>query len=57
MKKKFEMEVTGPTDSDLKVIQELEKAEKKRKMLAEENSRRNINAKPMPVMNRAYGES
>jgi hypothetical protein len=43
------MEVAGPTDSDLKVLADLEKAEKKRQLMSEENNNRRINMKPLPV--------
>ena len=47
IKKKFEMQDVGPTDQDLKVLAEIEKAEKERQKLAEEG--RKINIKPLPM--------
>lgn len=47
IKKKFEMQDVGPTDQDLKVLAEIERAEKERQKLNEEG--RKINVKPLPM--------
>lgn len=39
VKKKFEMQDVGPTDQDLKVLADLERAEKERQEIAEENKK------------------
>lgn len=50
VKKKFELSNAGPTDQDLKVMAEIEKAEKQRLELAEEN--RKATFKPQPIQPR-----
>jgi hypothetical protein len=47
IKKKFEMQDAGPTDQDLQVLADIEKAAKERQKLAEEG--RKINIKPLPM--------
>ena len=57
IKKKFEMQDVGPTDQDLKVLAEIEKAEKERQKLAEEGRKINIKPMPMPTKGlRPYGD-
>lgn len=50
VKKKFELANAGPTDQDLKVLADIEKAEQRRLELAEDN--RKATFKPMAVPNR-----
>jgi hypothetical protein len=47
IKKKFEMQDAGPTDQDLQVLADIEKAAKERQKMAEEG--RKINIKPLPI--------
>lgn len=47
IKKKFEMQDFGPTDQDLKVLADIERAEKERQKLAEEG--RKISVKPLQM--------
>jgi hypothetical protein len=58
VKKKFEMQDAGPTDHDLKVMAEIERAEKERQELNEEASKKIIAKPQMPARsNRPFAEN